>query len=298
MKKTLFSLLSLSLLSISAFSNGKAKTLQRKIENIAKERNATVGINVTDSKGKTLASINGNRRFPLQSVFKFHIGLAMLSEIDKGKFTLDQKITITKDELLPGLYSPLRDENPNGGEFTIAQLLQGAISASDNVACDVLLKLLGGAPNVEKYLVLNGFKNLSIKLNEEVQQSKWELQFDNWITPNTSNKILMSYFDNRNNLLSTESHKFLWDTMRGTETGANRLKGLLPSGTVVAHKTGTSGKNDATGIRAAVNDIGVVFLPNGEHFFISVYVTDSKEDMDTNEKIIADISKAAWDFFI
>jgi beta-lactamase class A len=38
-------------------------------------------------------------------------------------------------------------------------------------------------------------------------------------------------------------------------------------------------------------------LPNGQHFFISVFVTDSKENADTNEKTITDIGKAAWDYF-
>jgi len=85
--------------------------------------------------------------------------------------------------------------------------------------------------------------------------------------------------------------------MRETETGADRLKGRLPAGTVVAHKTGSSGVNKTTGVTAAVNDIGVVFLPNGRYFFISVFVTDSTEDAAANEKIIADIARAAWDHF-
>lgn len=84
--------------------------------------------------------------------------------------------------------------------------------------------------------------------------------------------------------------------MKQTETGKNRLKGQLPKGTVVAHKTGWSGTNK-DGITAAVNDIGIVFLPNGRHFFISVFVTESTEDGDANEKIIADIAKVTWDYF-
>lgn len=39
--------------------------------------------------------------------------------------------------------------------------------------------------------------------------------------------------------------------MKETKTGANRLKGQLPQGTVVAHKTGTSGTNKTTGVTAA-----------------------------------------------
>ena len=84
--------------------------------------------------------------------------------------------------------------------------------------------------------------------------------------------------------------------MRSTSTGKNRLKGLLPQGTVVAHKTGYSGVHKTTGIIAAVNDIGVVTLPDGQVFYISVYVTDSKETEPNSAKIIAEVSKAAYDF--
>ena len=86
--------------------------------------------------------------------------------------------------------------------------------------------------------------------------------------------------------------------MKGTKTGKNRLRGQLPQGTVVAHKTGWSGRHKETGITAAVNNVGIVFLPNGKYFTISVFVTDSKEDFETNEKIVADIAKAAWDYFL
>ena len=65
--------------------------------------------------------------------------------------------------------------------------------------------------------------------------------------------------------------------MKETETGKARLKGQLPKEVIVAHKTGSSGTNKA-GITAAVNDIGIIFLPNGKHFFISVFVSNSKED--------------------
>ena len=61
---------------------------------------------------------------------------------------------------------------------------------------------------------------------------------------------------------------------------------------LVAHKTGWSGINIETGITAAENNMGIVFLPNGEYFIISVFVKASKENFDTNEKIIADIAKA------
>ncbi|QIY83243.1 hypothetical protein HER18_06735 [Chryseobacterium sp. NEB161] len=84
--------------------------------------------------------------------------------------------------------------------------------------------------------------------------------------------------------------------MEETSTGAKRLKGNLPENTVVAHKTGTSGA-DKKGKTAATNDIGVISLPNSEHLVISVFVTDSFENDQTNEKIIADVAKASFDYY-
>jgi beta-lactamase class A len=272
-------------------------TLRQKIEQIVSTKNAVVGVSISDNGGKEILSINGKKHFPFQSVFKFHIALAVLSEVDKGKFSLDQKIEITKKDVTTELYSPIKDKYPEGATLTLAEILQYTVSASDNVGCDILLRLIGGPQAVESYFVKNKFKDISIKINEQTQQATWDLQFQNWTTPKASNKVLQAFFDNKKNLLSQTSYDFIWKTMRETSTGVNRLKGQLPENTVVAHKTGTSGTNKQTGISAAVNDIGIVFLPNGQHFFISVFVTNSKEDADTNEKIIADIGKAAWGYF-
>ena len=161
-----------------------------------------------------------------------------------------------------------------------------------------MLRLLGGTQTVENYFVKNKFKDVAIKFNEEQQQANWDLQFQNWTTPKAANEVLEAFYDNRKKLLSPKSYDFIWKVMRETETGKNRLKGQLPENTVVAHKTGTSGVNKLTGVTAAVNDIGIVFLPNGQHFFISVLITDSKENAETNEKIIADIAKVSWDYFM
>lgn len=270
--------------------------LRQKIQQIISAKNAVVGVSITGNNGKDTLSINGDRHFPLQSVFKFHIALAVLSQIDKGNFSLNQKIKVEKKDLLPNLYSPIRDKYPNGATLSISEILEYTVSKSDNVGCDLLLKLIGGPKIVENYFVLNNLKDVSIKINEEVQQANWDLQFQNWTTPKAANEVLASFYYNKSKLLSKRSYDFLWKVMKETETGKDRLKGQLPANTIVAHKTGTSGANKE-GLTAAVNDIGTVFLPNGQHYFISVFVTNSTEDAGTNAKIIADISKATWEYF-
>lgn len=271
--------------------------LKQKIQQIIADKNADVGGSIIGNNGRDTLSIRGVSHFPMQSVFKFHIALALLSEIDKGSFSLTQEIRIEQKDMLPDLYSPIREKYPTGVTLTIAEILEYTVCESDNVGCDVLLRLLGGPQVVEDYFVNNNFKDISIKINEEVMQSNWDLQFRNWTTPLAATDLLASFYYNNKKLLSTESHAFIWQLMKQTSTGKDRIKGLLPEGTVVAHKTGWSGTNKA-GITAAVNDIGVVFLPHGQPYFISVFITNSKEDLKTNEKIIADIAKAAWDYFM
>ncbi len=290
-----------SLTLIALFFLGKlhAQTsrLVTQINDIISKKNVEVGVAIVGGNGQNSVSINGDKHLPMQSVFKFPIALAILSGVDKGQFSLKQKIRIEQKEMLPDLYSPIREKYPQGVTLTLAEILEYTVSQSDNVGCDVLLRLIGGPRIVENFFRKTGFQDIDIKINEEVMQNNWDLQFQNWTTPLAANAILTTFYENKNRLLSKKSHRFIWKIMKGTTTGLKRLKGQLPSGTIVAHKTGYSGMNKA-GITAAVNDIGIVFLPNGQRFYISVFVTNSKETTETNEKIIADIAKLAWDYFI
>ena len=293
-----FHLTTLLFLFISCQTSAQTvDSLRQKIEQIVSTKSAIVGVAIIGNNGKDTLTINGDRHFPLQSVFKFHIALAVLSQIDQGNFSLNQKIKIEKKDLTPNLYSPIRDKYPNGPILPISKILEYTVSQSDNVGCDLLLKLIGGPQVVEEYFIKNNIKDVSIKINEEVQQANWDLQFENWTTPKAANEVLSQFYYNKTKLLSKKSYDFIWKTMKGTKTGKARLKGQLPKNAMVAHKTGTSGANKE-GLTEAVNDIGVVFLPNGQHYFISVFVTKSTENNETNEKIISDISKVTWDYFI
>lgn len=293
-----FHLTTLLFLFISCQTSAQTvDSLRQKIEQIVSTKSAIVGVAIIGNNGKDTLTINGDRHFPLQSVFKFHIALAVLSQIDQGNFSLNQKIKIEKKDLTPNLYSPIRDKYPNGTILPISKILEYTVSQSDNVGCDLLLKLIGGPEVVEEYFIKNNIKDVSIKINEEVQQANWDLQFENWTTPKAANEVLSKFYYNKTKLLSKKSYDFIWKTMKGTKTGKARLKGQLPKNAIVAHKTGTSGANKE-GLTEAVNDIGVVFLPNGQHYFISVFVTKSTENNETNEKIISDISKVTWDYFI
>lgn len=274
----------------------RVNPLNREMENYLKGKEAKVGVVVTDSVGNVVAWINGNTPFPMQSVFKFHIAMVMLAEIDQGRFTIDQKVKIKRSDLKTKTWSPIRDQYPKGTTLTIGEIIEYTVTLSDNNGCDLLLKLLGGPEVVEQFFVSRGYPNFSVKINEAQMHKSWEAQFRNWITPAESNRILIDFYHNKGPILTSTSRLFLLQTLFKTETGLNRLKGKLPEGAIVAHKTGSSGTN-YKGVTAAANDIGIVILPDQTPFFISVFVSQSTENEKVNDAIIADLCVIAWDYF-
>lgn len=291
-----FIVLSVGLVSLSADAQN-IDSLRAQFHRIIDGKNAVVGAAVQGYDGKDTVSINGDRFFPMQSVYKYHISLAVLNQVDKGKLILNQDVRISKEDVTTDLYSPIKDRYPDGVTMKLSDVIRHTITESDNVGCDVLLGLIGGTDAAESYIKDNGIEDIAIVYDEKTQQSNWENQFENLTTPGAANLALVKFYENKNNLLSDSSYNFLWETMKGTVTGKNSIRGELPPDYVVAHKTGHSGINDQR-VTAAVNDIGIVFLPDGRYFYISVFVSNSTEDEETNQKIISGIAKAARDYFL
>jgi len=296
MNKILVLLIILFSLTFSHSKGQSIDTLKQQINRILADKDAMVGIAIMGPNPNDTLSINGDVHLPLQSVFKYHLALAALNQVDKGKMNLKDKITITAADLNNNLWSPIRKKHPKGAELTLAEIIKYTVAYSDNVGCDLLFKLAGGPNAVESYLHQMGIMELAIKYNEGTQQSVWERQYENWTTAKAANKALKIFFENSNQQLTPESYNFLWKVMKGSKTGKTTIKAFLPHNPEVAHKTGHSGKNK-DGLTGAQNDIGIIFLPNGTYFYLSVLVSDSKEDSEVNQKIIADIAKLTWDYF-
>lgn len=281
-------------LLISVFSFAQ-KDLKKEINNIISGKNATVAVSILDFETNKSFDINGNKKLPMLSVFKFHIALAVLNEVDKGKLSLDQKILIKKEELLENTWSPIREKYPNGNiEMSLSELIKYTVAQSDNNGCDILLRLIGGTETVQNFINNKGIKDFAIKANEEEMHKTYAAMYANSTTTNAANALLKKFADEE--ILSKSSTDFLMKTMIETTTGTTKIVAQLPKGTPVAHKTGSSGKNEK-GLTIAENDIGIVTLPNGKHYAISVFVSDSMESEETNTKMIADISKIVFDYF-
>lgn len=266
--------------------------LRDQLEKIASAAKGRIGVKALVLESGESVSLNSKEHFPMQSVYKLPIAMAVLHEADEGRIKLDQKIRVEKTDFI-GLnqHSPLRDKNPDGAEVSVIELLRLAVSESDGTASDVLVKLAGGFQKIQSYLKEIKVDNVTVLNTEKEIGSDWETQYRNWATPDGAVGLLRAVYEKRG--LSEQNNVLILKLLTGTSTGMKRLKGLLPQDTVVAHKTGTSNSKD--GVTAATNDIGIITLPNGKHLAIAVFVSDSPADEKTREEVIAKIAKAVWD---
>ena len=288
--------LTILFLLISIFSFAQKAELKKEISKITEGKKATVAVSVLGIDFPfQYNNNNAEKKLPMQSVFKYHIALAVLDLVNQGKLSLDQKVFIKKSELLPNTWSPIREKNPEGNfEMPISELIEYSVAMSDNVGCDVLLRLIGGPKVVHDFLISKGVKDTQIVYNEEIMQSEWKNQYENYTTMKSATKLLKDFYKGK--ILSEKSTEFLLAVMYRTSTGLNKIVEQLPKYAKVAHKTGSSGKNEK-GLTIAENDIGIIKLPNGKHYAISIFVSDSMESEETNTKMIADISKIVFDYF-
>jgi len=286
-KPALFVLLILTINNTFAQQNN----LRDEIATLAKPAKGIVGVSVLGLEDRDTLNYNGNARLVMHSVMKFPIALAVLHLVDSGVLKLDQTIHIKKKDL-PKTYSPLRDKYPDGGDVSFRELLSDMVSQSDNDACDILLKKLGGPDQVEDYLHNIKVRGINIEASEADMAKQWEVQYTNWCKPVDMVKLLDAFYNGK--ILQSATRDFLYKVMTETTTGPKRIKGLLPEGTVVAHKTGTSPTNTA-GLSPATNDVGIITLPNGKHVVIAVFVCNSTADEAIRESVIAQIAKVVYD---
>lgn len=73
---------------------------ERLREKIAQTAQGRVGVTATVLETGKSVSLNGNQRFPMQSVYKLPIAMAILDQVDRGKLKLNQKIQVRKSYYL------------------------------------------------------------------------------------------------------------------------------------------------------------------------------------------------------
>lgn len=169
------------------------EALQSKIAEIGAEAKGDLGVFALLMEEDRAVSFGGRERFAMQSVVKLPVAMLVMHQVSEGKFTLDQKIKFTTDDLVnPNQRSPLRDKNPNGGEATVDELIRLAIVESDGTACDVLTRISGGPSAVQSYIASLAISGMEVKWTHKEFGRDWDLQYENQVTPEAAVELLES----------------------------------------------------------------------------------------------------------
>ncbi|HYM12310.1 MAG TPA: class A beta-lactamase [Bryobacterales bacterium] len=268
-------------------------SLRQQIATIAAGAHGEVCVACSVPGSALNCDFNAFAHAPMQSVFKAPLALTALHLVERGKLSLDASIRfLASDRILPHVYSPLQDEYPGADvDIPLRRLLNLAVSSSDSVAADIVLRVIGGPKVVGRYMNECGIDGFHMEDGEASLQRDPKAQYRNWFEPAGAVQFLRLLNDHPP--LTAEHAALLLGWMRDTTPGAQRIKGRLPAGTVVMHKTGTSGA--AHGLTAATNDIGLITLPDGRRLAIAILITDSTADGATRDSVIARIARAAYD---
>jgi beta-lactamase class A len=278
-----------ALLSVSMLAQAD---LQTQLRAIAAEAHGKVSVACSLPGSSLNCDLNPHAHPPMQSVFKAPLGITVLHLVEQGKFTLDQPVRfLASDRILPHAFSPLQDKYPHGEvDVPLRELLRLAVSESDNVAADILLRIAGGPPAVDAYLKSLGVQGFHIRDGEAAMHHKTALQYRNWFEPAGAVQFLRVLSDHPP---CTAEHMELFLGWMKISAKPARIGGMLPAGTVVMHKAGTSDTDH--GLTHAWNDIGLIVLPDGRRLAIAVFITDSRAGEAALDPLIARIAKAVYD---
>ena len=299
------------------------RELELAFERIGGDFAGTVGIAAVDVQDGATIEYNGLDPYPQQSVSKLWVTMTALAQADADKLDLGERVTLRREDLTV-FYQPLRDIVNARGSFSTdyADLIQRAITRSDNTANDRILRRVGGPDAVEEFLEDRELLGVRFGTDERTKQSliaglSWNPAYSlgnafyeaRDLVPEAERRAAFEAYladpiDGatpvgiavalarlmRGELLSSVSTELLLATMEQTRSGPRRLKGGAPAGWSVGHKTGTGQFFD--GEQSGFNDIGVLTSPEGREYSVAVMIARTRAPTIARMQMMQEVVRA------
>lgn len=286
------------ILAVSAGCSGKSdySVLEDRIREYTGGKDADIGVAVIFD-GRDTIMVNGDRFYPMMSVFKFPQAIAVANFCLESSLTFADTVAIGADEIKLNTYSPMRDRyGACNLRLPLSELLSYSIRQSDNNACDILFRIIGGVAYADSVMTELGFPDIRIEHTEDEMHADISRCLGNRCTP-LEMASLLDRFSSGLSELSPE-YTDIAAMMESCVTGMDRLpEPLAGTDAVIGHKTGTGDVN-AAGRIIGVNDCGYVCLPDGHRYSIAVFIADSAYDLSVTSGMIADISSMVYEYVV
>jgi beta-lactamase class A len=241
----------------------RLQSLEQRLAAMAAENPGEYGIAALDLATGETVSFNGDEPFPMASTMKIAVAAAYLAEVDAGRRSLDETV---------------------GGRSALS-LMDAMIVRSDNRATDLLMNTLGGPAAIDGWMRGHGLTDIRVdRTIARLLSDRRDLRDIRDSSTPTAMLGLLRVIDSRT-ALRPESRHLLLDMMRRCATGSNRIRGILPPGATVEHKTGTL--NNYTG------DVGYLTTPGGRRIAVAFFARGGSN----RPAVIATAARAIYDAF-
>jgi beta-lactamase class A len=300
-------------------------SLTARIAELGRNFGPGVGISVRDISTGWSTGFDADRLAPQQSVSKFWVALAVHEAFDRGTLRPDDEVTITPADLTL-FHQPIRAMvKPEGYKTTVADLLERAMTQSDNTANDALLRRVGGPETIRAMLARQRIVGVRFGPGERLLQSRiagiaWQQAFstgNSFYVARAQRPIdqrlasLEAYIADpmdgaapnaitaafarlaRGELLSARQTTNLLALMERSKTGAKRMKAGVDAEWQLAHKTGTG--QQVGGLVAGFNDVGLLTAPDGRRYAVAVMIAKSTRPIGQRQALIADVARAVME---
>jgi beta-lactamase class A len=284
-------------------------SLRERLAGIGRAFNGNAGISVVSLREGWQADHNATSLFPQQSCSKLWVAITAMDAVDKGRVSLNDKVTLGRSDLTL-FHQPIRAKVlGNGGHTTtLGALLFSAITESDNTANDKLMRSVGGPQAVRDMIAAKNLGSIRFYDGERALQSRiagliWSQSYSigdafykargalpTSVRRSSFERYVSDPYDGaaphsvalalarlkRGELLSPASTQRLLNIMASTRTGALRVRAALKPGWKWSHKTGT-GQN-FQGRVGGINDIGILTAPDGSAYTMAIMTVPNKSD--------------------
>ncbi len=291
------------------------------IDDLRNRFDGLVGIAVRScDNGWSIASVDADRRLAQQSVSKLWVAMTVLDAVDAGRMRLDDPLVVTRADLTL-FHQPIAALVARDGAYrtTVRDLLNRAMTRSDNTANDRLLTAVGGPAAVRAFIARNNLGDIRFGPGERMLQAgtaglTWSQSYAAGrafeqarakLAPAVRQRAYQAYVANPPDgatpsaiagalarlqtglLLSPASTTWLLGTMEASRTGRARMRGGMPAGWRLGHKTGTG--QDLLGRTAGFNDVGILTAPDGRAYAIAIMIGDTRRPVRERQALMQQV---------
>ena len=275
---------SLLILSLAVSANAIGSPVVDRVQQIEHETGSRIGVVAIDSANQQRIEHRPNERFLMCSTFKLLAAAAVLQRVDHGDENLERFVRYTQADILE--YAPVTKQHVAEGGMKLGALCEAAIEQSDNTAGNLLLQTIGGPAGLTKFARSLGDNMTRLdRIEPELNIAKDGDERDTTSPAAMGNDLVRLLTPG---VLSEKSRDLLQNWLLKNETGPTLVRSGVPKDWRVGDKTGRSGQGE-------VNDVAVIYPPNGARLFVAIYsMTPSLSDEKRSE-IIAQVTREIVD---